>query len=371
LKIHSWTAKLESGGMKSVKVVLRNYQNGETADYNIVPTDTAIARDWMLALEQDVLQKSLHLEKNYCFHGFPYTQRDLQYLCDTLNRHIYTINTSDIGYIIEDWYSPDVVRYSDSYTIGDTPCLGLRVKHEAMNRLHNHFEVLQGTVEHPSEYAHSMTPAVTYAVRQLNNICHEIESLCLSQRKVVQAPEWVRPSQITTFLRCPRHTLTQEHRTGFSDNGYDRTLGGVYMHWCQIGKTLMEVFRDEGAPELTDTVCEAITHLQYYSGEFDIEWGNDVTFKGSPWHQSQVIMFNNWLVENNHNPFDLELSLGYLKLGDVDLINSFGTNNAQDIWQQMGDFLDIYRIECGNTSVTYDYHWSDTDYERRQIENLS
>ena len=139
----------------------------------------------------------------------------------------------------------------------------------------------------------------------------------------------------------------------------------------ETGKTLMEVFRDEGAPELTDTVCEAITHLQYYSGEFDIEWGNDVTFKGSPWHQSQVISFNNWLVENNHNPFDLELSLGYLKLGDVDLINSFGTKNAQDIWQQMGDFLDIYRIECGNTSVTYDYHWSDTDYERRQIENLS
>ena len=47
------------------------------------------------------------------------------------------------------------------------------------------------------------------------------------------------------------------------------------MHWCQIGKTLMEVYRDEGAPVLTDTVCEAITHLKYYSGEFDVEWGND------------------------------------------------------------------------------------------------
>ena len=57
--------------MKSVKIVLRNYQTGETHDYNIIPRDSAIARDWITALEQDVLQKSLHLDKNYCFHGFP------------------------------------------------------------------------------------------------------------------------------------------------------------------------------------------------------------------------------------------------------------------------------------------------------------
>ena len=51
--------------MKSVKVVLRNYQTGETIDYNIVPADNQLARDWTTALEQDVLQKSLHLEKNF------------------------------------------------------------------------------------------------------------------------------------------------------------------------------------------------------------------------------------------------------------------------------------------------------------------
>ena len=89
--------------MKSVKVVLRNYQTGETIDYNIVPQDNQLARDWITALEQDVLQKSLHLEKNFCFHGFPYTQRTLEYLCSELNRHIYTINQSELNYIIEEW----------------------------------------------------------------------------------------------------------------------------------------------------------------------------------------------------------------------------------------------------------------------------
>jgi hypothetical protein len=216
-----------------------------------------------------------------------------------------------------------------------------------------------------------MTTETTYAVRQLNNICHEIESLCLSQRKVVQDPFWVRPSQITTFLRAPRHLLTDEHREGFLENSYDRILGGVYMHWCQIGKTLMEVYRDEGAPELTDTVCEAITHLQYYSGEFDIEWGNDIMYDmRSPWHCAEIDGFESWLKQNNFDPYDPKLSLGYLKLGEVDLLNSFGTTTAQDIWQQMGNYLDIYKIECGTASATYDYHWSDSDHEQRQLESL-
>lgn len=362
--------------MKSVKIVLRNYKTGETLDYNIEPTQTQLAQDWMTALENDILATNLHLEKNYCFHGFPHTQRTLEYLCDSLNRHIYNINISDINYEIEEYFTPDVVRFGNEYPIGrqiDNPKnIGLTLKHDAMNKLHNHFEVLQGTVEHPSEYASVMTPETTYAVRQLNNICHEIESLCLSQRKLISDPQWVRPSQITTFLKAPRHTLTDEHRQGFLDNSYNRELGGVYMHWCQIGKTLMEVYRDEHAPELTDTVCEAITHLQYYSGEFDIEWGNDVMYDlRSPWHCAEMDGFEQWLVANNHNPSDPQLSLGYLKIGQVDLERSFGSNSGQDIWASMGDYLDIHQIECGNTTATYDYHWSNEDHEQRQLGALT
>jgi hypothetical protein len=212
---------------------------------------------------------------------------------------------------------------------------------------------------------------VRYAIRQLNLLCHEIETLCMSQRKVIQNPFWTRPSQITQFNKAPRHLLTDEHRQGFLENSYDRILGGVYMHWCQIGKTLMEVYRDEGAPVLTETVCEAITHLQYYSGEFDVEWGNDVMYDmRSPWHCAEIDGFESWLKENNFDPSDPKLSLGYLKLGEVDLLNSFGTTNAQDIWKQMGDYLDIYKIECGTASATYDYHWSDADHEQRQLESL-
>jgi hypothetical protein len=241
-----------------------------------------------------------------------------------------------------------------------------------MNQLHNHFERLQGTVWGLSDYYRRANYETKYAIRQLNNICHEMENLILSQRKEATVPYWVRPSQITTFLQAERYDLKGEHRTGFAINGYDRVLGGVYMHWTQIGKTLFEVFRDEGAPELTATTCEAITELKYYSGEFDVEWGNDVTLLGNnnPWHTQEQIEFRKWLIANNRDPADPALSLGYLPIGQVELTKSFGTADYQHVWNILSDHLDIYRIEVDGVTATFDYCWSDATYKQQQIDRM-
>jgi hypothetical protein len=91
---------------------------------------------------------------------------------------------------------------------------------------------------------------------------------------------------------------------------------------------------------LTDTVCEAITHLQYYSGEFDIEWANDVMYDmRTPWHCAEIDGFENWLKQNNFDPSDPQLSLGYLKLGEVDLLNSFGTTTCSGHLETNGQLL--------------------------------
>src|SRR5210317_1172391 len=161
--------KYRIGGMKSVKVVLRNYQTGETIDYNIVPADNQMAKDWIAALEQDVLQKSLHLEKNYCFLGFPDNPRSIEYICNELNRHCKQINRSDIGYRIEEYFVPDAVMFDETYD--DVLDQDDVFKHDIMNRLHNHFEVLQGTVENLSEYYTAADVITKYSIRQLNNLC--------------------------------------------------------------------------------------------------------------------------------------------------------------------------------------------------------
>jgi hypothetical protein len=348
---------------QSIKVVLRNPLNyTDQVDYTITVADNLLAHDWIQALKKE-LQSNRLLEKNYCFMGFPRTARNLDYLCRELTQAIAQVNSFFTDYQITEIYTPDTVCGFDYADNG--------VNHATMNTIHNHFERLQGTVWGLSDYYRRADYNTKYAIRQLNNLCHEIENLILGQRKANTAPYWVRPSQITTFLQAERYDLNSEHRKGFATNGYDRVLGGVYMHWTQIGKTLFEVFRDEGAPELTETVCEAITELKYYSGEFDIEWGNNITLNGGhPWHDQEQEAFCYWLMANGRDPMDPQLSLGYLPLGQVELQKSFGTEDYQQIWDTLGDHLDIFKIEVDGVSNTFEYCWTNSAYKQMQIDMM-
>lgn len=379
------------GTDRLVKVTLRNpLDHADLLDYYINVYDNVLARDWIQALKQ-LLQNNCLLEKNFCFMGFPDTPRNLELLCQEVNAAIFQINmfNSKLGwinsgldsYVIEEYFTPDAVRFGPEYPVGerfhrlnDTDTylmenLGLTQKHGILNKLHNHFELLQGTVDHLSSYYKVADYETKYAIRQLNIICHEMETLILSQQKQKHCVEWTRPSQITTWLHAPRYELKDEHKDLFLVNGYDRRFGHVYMHWAQIGKTLFEVFRDENAPTLTDTICDAITELKYYSGEFDIEWARDVTLENNhPWHNEQQAEFRKWLLANNLDPDDKNLSLGYLPIGEVDLTRSFGTTNMFDVWTKLSAHLDIYRIEVDGISSTFDYCWSDSNYKQQQID---
>lgn len=377
--------------LSPVKVTLRDpLDHARQISYTIHLEDNQLARDWQVALKE-ILQKKLHLEKNFCFLGFPYNPRNVDYLCNSLNRFITWINYyNSTGawpaaglepYWIEEYFSDNTVRYPNDPAFGKNQ---YRIKHEIFNRIHNHFEILQGTVWNPSKYYQYANLPTRYAIRQLNLLCHELESIILSQRKLALDPNWVRPSQITTFLHADRYELTDIHREGFIKNGYDRVLGGVYMHWTQIGKTLYEVFRDESAPALnvgsdpTDisvgsgATCEAINSLKYYSGEFDVEWARDIVSGGAnPWHDQDQERFIKWLNDNGIDHTNPKLSLGYLKIGQVDLLSSFGTTSPEQIWQILGTHSDIYSIETLGVVGTFDYCWSDADHEQKQMEYLT
>lgn len=345
--------------MSKVTVTLRSPLDfSDTIQYHIIPDDTILAKDWIEALK-GILTRGDHLEKNFCFLGFPHSARSIEYLCKSLKESVETINNFFDDYKIEETYTPETVR------------IGLEINHELLNKLHNHFEILQGTVETSSPYYEKGDYETKYAIRQLNIICHELESLIQSVREFELKSGWVRPSQITTFLHAERYPLRDEHRDGFLTNGYDRHFATVYMHWAQIGKTLMEVWRDEGAPELTETICEAITHLKYYSGEFDIDWGPDYAYGiGLPTIDKEIDDFTAWLVANNLDPKDPRLSLGFLPIGKVDLESSFGTTDKETIWKLLGTHLDIISIEVDGIKNSYPYCWSDSDHKEKQIEAM-
>ena len=368
-----------------IEVVLRNPQNlSDTLSYFIDVEDTDFNRRWLELLKNN-LKNRAHLEKNYCWLGWADSARDADYLCIEINKSISQINKFNAtgtweeaglkSYSIDDHFSPDLIMYSDKdYPVGrpseDPNNLGLMLKHDPMNRLHRYFEDLQGETWNISPYYKLADYETKWAIRQLNDLCHELESWVLSNRKKVQAPEWQRPSQITTFLNAPRQDLQDKDYELFLKNRYDREFGGVYLHWAQVGKTQFEVFRDEHGQDIDEATCSAINSLKFYSGEFDVEWGRDINENNANWHKEEQEKFRSWLKRNRFDWDDPKLSLGYIKLGQVNVAKSFGDADFFDIIKRVSDHLDIYQIKVDNVIGTYDYVWSDDNYKQMQIDFL-
>ena len=346
--------------------------------YHINIYDTPLGKRWIESLKDNLRQQRI-LEKNFCFLGFADSNRDLAYLVRELNRNIEQINSFVFSprYEYIHPFGRDDFQYSKNLPIGrddDGKHKGLKLKHDACNLLHRYFEELQGTAWKMSDYYKQADIDTKYAIRQLNNLCHEIESWVLSYRKSIVEPEWMRPSQITTFLNAPRKDLHAEDFELFKQNRYDRELGGVYLHWSQVGKTLFEVFRDEHAPKMTDALCSEINHQKYYSGEFDVEWGQTITEHNNDFKKQEMTEYRKWLDQNNFDWEDPKLSLGYIKLGQVDLDRSFGYDATfKEIHNVMASNLNITTIEVTSdepVQCEYPYTLDSKDWQKIQIESL-
>jgi hypothetical protein len=307
-----------------------------------------------------LIKNENHLEKNYCWLGWTESSRTAEYICQEINRSINAINGADLGYRID---CPD-------YSVESVIQPDLDINHERMNWLHRYFEDLQGSAGAMSPYYTQANTATRWHIRQLNLLCHELESLVLSMRKAVQAPEWRRPSQLMCWLNAPRFELEPEDFELFGVDTINRDLGGVYVGVNKaVGKHHWEVFCDEGRDsrvgELVTTSLKAQTQA---AGDFDIEWANN---PGSfPWQQKQLAEFRSWLEANGFDPEDKSLTIGHPKVAQVNLIKSFGTIEYEKIWAQLAQHLDVHKIQIGNTQATYTYNWTDADYAARQIKEL-
>ena len=349
----------------------------EKCRYKIDIYDTPLGRRWLEALKDNLKNKKV-LEKNFCWLGWAGSQRNLYHLVTELNKVVEQINNFkfDPPYEKIHPFVPDDFQYSSSLPIcreieGDCP--GLKLKHEACNLLHRYFEELQGTAWELSPFYKQADTETKYAIRQLNNLCHEIEGWVESYRKSVVDPEWMRPSQITTFLNAPRFDLHDEDFELFKQNRFKRELGGVYLHWSQVGKTLFEVYRDEGGKKLDEATCSAINHQKFYSGEFDVEWGQTIDEDTFDWKKEEMDGFRSWLKNNDYDWDDPKLALGYIKLGQIDLSLAFADKPFLDVYDQMKDNLNIKSIHVTGTTTTeceYPYNLDDKDWKEIQMKNL-
>ena len=344
---------------KHITITLRSRRTGSLLPVYIDVYNNSLSRRWLAALT-DLVKNQYHLEKNYCWLGWTESERTAEYICGEINRSINAVNQANLGYRID---CPD-------YDVASVIQPDLDINHERMNWLHRYFEDLQGVSGAMSPYYIAADDATRWHIRQLNLLCHELESLVLSMRKVVQAPEWRRPSQLMCWLRAPRFELMPEDYELFGIETINRQLGGVYVGVNKaVGKAHWEVFNDEGRDarldELTTTSLRAQTQA---AGDFDIEWARDPG--AYHWQQKKLVEFRDWLTANGFDPDDKSLTIGHPKVAQVNLIKSFGTTDYEKIWAQLAQHLDVYKIQVGNVKATYTYNWSDPDYAEQQIKEL-
>ena len=344
--------------LDQIEMTLRGADNQLLTVY-IDVEDNSLSRKWFRALN-DIIQNGLHLEKNYCWLGWTESQRNAEYLCTQINRSINAINSSTLDYCIQDFFSPANTIQAD-----------LDINHDRMNQLHRYFEDLQGTAGAMSRHYDSADEVTRWHIRQLNLLCHELESLVLSIRKTVQAPEWRRPSQLMCWLQAPRYELDAEDLELFGIDTINRKLGDVYVGVNKaVGKHHWEVFQDEGRDSrIAELVTTGLRSQSQAAGDFDIEWARDPG--AYHWQIQQLAEFRAWLERNGFNPDDKNLTIGHPKVGQVDLARSFGTTSYDQIWAQLSTKLDVYQIRTSNAQATYDYHWSDADYDQQQIRALN
>ena len=353
--------------LDQIEIDLKNNKTNNILTVYIDVYDNSLSRKWLSALNT-LIEQNYHLEKNYCFHGFIETARNAEYITDQINQSIAAINGANLGYQIDDHFT--VENTISPGIINGTEEIG-GVVHNKMNNLHRYFEELQGVSGNMSAFYNSADHITRWHIRQLNLLCHEYESLILSMRKAVHAPEWRRPSQLMCWLNAPRFVLDSKDFELFGIDSINRPLGGVYAGVNKaVGKHHYEVFRDEGTlghriDELTTTTLRSQTEA---AGDFDIEWAND---PGKyHWQIKSLQDFRQWLLDNGFDPEDKSLTIGHPQVGQVDLIRSFGSTDYENIWMQLGTHLNVHTIRTSDTTATYEYNWSDSDYMTQQINKL-
>jgi hypothetical protein len=310
-----------------------------------------------LAALNDLLRRNLHLEKNYCFLGFPNAVRSGDLIVAEINRSIVAIQTSTPDYFLE-----------DHFTLANSINEDLSINHAHFNNLHRYFEDLQGTSGAMSPYYERADDATRWHIRQLNLLCHEFETWALSNRKAHTAPEWVRPSQLMCWLRSPRFVLQEEDYDLFGIETINRELGGVYVGVNKaVGKHHWEVFQDEGKhgamlDTLTTTAMRGQTEA---AGDFDIEWANNPA--AYEWQKKRLQQFRSWLIANGIDPDDKTLTIGHPQVAQVDLLATFGTEDYRAIWAQLTEHMDVYSIKTSAAEAVYKYTWTDADYMHQQI----
>lgn len=328
----------------------------DSLDLKINLKNTPISEAWFLHCCQCLNQK-LHLEKNFCWLGWPDLNRTVEFLKIQLQICVDKINLFSKNNSI--WNGYEIKKEWND--IGS---------HDALNKLHHHFEILMGQVWNVSEYMKTADDSTKYQIRQLNNLVHELQS-----RKSVEGIPFndIQPMTIVSYLNVQRELFIDEYYDYFTVN---RELGDILLHYTQTGKTPIEAYADDDHDVFNDN----INALRYISGEYNIWWGDSMSISDI---NRTKLELHKWLSDRNlikeespsfsyyvdHN--GNKQGIGWVPVAKIE--NPFSTKT--ELLSAVSSKLNIVKLTAYENDVVvaeheWNYSWADNNYQEMEIEIL-
>jgi hypothetical protein len=166
---------------------------------------------------------------------------------------------------------------------------------QELNYLHKFFEDLRGEVIAGTEWYNHAPNDVQKAVCRFNILIHQLESAIRTGNK--------HPTLVVTFKDTVRLDLSAKDMKQFT---YKWRQDTVYINYCQVGKTVLDVFKD------SDTIAESVRPQIYYSADFMVKFGpstNWLTYVV----RSAIIKL--WLLKKKFN--FKNLNIGMIPVADL------------------------------------------------------
>ena len=224
------------------KIVFTNSEYEEYAlTYKVY--DTPIAIKWYESLCKQVLEKDNKVKEPDRLYNFPDELWNEEKIVTELNKCIEIIN-------------------SKFKIILHTAFVGM--PQEQLNHLHHYFEKLRGGSKDPAEYYLQASKEEKIALERYNVIIHRAENFYANNRI---SNEKYFPRIVVTFNGRKKEKLADEDYNYFT---LHRQFGEVYINYCEVGKPLYDVYKDED-----DIVGEDnIRPLRWYSPDFTAYFHN-------------------------------------------------------------------------------------------------
>ncbi len=325
----------------SFYVTFSNLKTGARREVRFSIQKDALSQKWA-GLLRDILSTTSHLEKNYLLHGWLKGSRDLNFLCQELNRHIAIINQffavkpAGLFYHIPLHFDPATVDQN------------------ILNLIHHDFELLIGQVWDPSPYFGASSELVRHSIRQLNNLCHESEAILSAQKNYAQ--RHCSSAIIASLYPRACQDLTAEEK---QQSQLFFNFGDVRLHYSQLGKTHLEAFyaQDEIVHD------KNVTELRYLTGEFDICLNSD---SSDEYRKETELKMKAWL---KNKGLSTEGPFGFPLVATLDR-SQFHSPEPFEILTELFEYDDICRLAVSRGETLYSkdfpYSWIDQDFEERQ-----